>query len=558
MTPAYQAGFARYSGNYRVSARFYSLLLWSLLVFPLTDAKATSADNNEAVCQKINAISIVANDVFEDASPNLLEATANFLHFTTHEYTIRRELLFKEQECLDIALIEESARNLRALPIFSDVEITTAMTSGGDVDVVVTTKDRFTLRAEVSASQKSGSTKQRLSLGEKNLFGLNKEFHYSYTNQEDQSKSRYVYKDNRFFHDWVLYGAYTSARGGAQQNYAISDPFRSLGDDASYGIAFETNDQDFVYKIDAGEEIEVPQFSESEQLFYTREFGDRDVSKRLGGSFQMSQQSYFSDNLSDNIDIPTRLEKMDIDITGALQFRDDFVVLQGLDSLIYREDIALGSSWTLGLGAQWRQDEEGIRYHQKYRLGYARTKYNYKDVLSSALIEHEGRYYAGHLMESRYKAFYHCYYMPEPGYVWLGGVTYQYRYGRDILNEPLSMGGEVGFRGYKTGTFTGNKSLLLNLEYRDRISTNWEKIAVGQAFFADAGYAWKQGEDMRLNDLKFNVGWGLRFDIPSLFGKDILRFDLAVATNTGEVLSTLTLGQVFRYNEINENTQKEF
>jgi outer membrane protein assembly factor BamA len=120
------------------------------------------------------------------------------------------------------------------------------------------------------------------------------------------------------------------------------------------------------------------------------------------------------------------------------------------------------------------------------------------------------------------------------------------------------MGGDVGFRGYETSSFTGNKSLLFNLEFRNRLPSKWSKVAIGQAFFADSGFAWKKGEDMRFQDLKFNVGWGLRFDIPSIFGKDILRFDLAVATDTGDILTSIVLGQVFRYNELTENTQKEF
>ena len=54
------------------------------------------------------------------------------------------------------------------------------------------------------------------------------------------------------------------------------------------------------------------------------------------------------------------------------------------------------------------------------------------------------------------------------------------------------------------------------------------------------------------------MGWGLRFDIPSIFGENILRFDLAVATDTGDVLASIVLGQVFRYDELSENNQKDF
>jgi len=118
------------------------------------------------------------------------------------------------------------------------------------------------------------------------------------------------------------------------------------------------------------------------------------------------------------------------------------------------------------------------------------------------------------------------------------------------------MGGDVGLRGYKAGSFTGNKSLLFNFELRHRFSFTWEKVAIGQAFFVDSGYAWKRDDDVQLDDLKFNVGWGLRFDIPSIFGKDILRFDIAVPVETGDVLISIISGPVFRYDKLTENTEK--
>ena len=62
---------------------------------------------------------------------------------------------------------------------------------------------------------------------------------------------------------------------------------------------------------------------------------------------------------------------------------------------------------------------------------------------------------------------------------------------------------------------------------------------------------------MAFEDLKVNVGWGLRVDMPSLFGDKLLRFDLAVATDTGEVLASIVIGQIFRYNQLSE-TNKDF
>ena len=63
---------------------------------------------------------------------------ANALHAETRPYVIRRELLFRVGEPFDSARVHESARNLRALAIFSDVQIDTVATDSG-LTVVVRT-----------------------------------------------------------------------------------------------------------------------------------------------------------------------------------------------------------------------------------------------------------------------------------------------------------------------------------------------------------------------------------------------------------------------------------
>ncbi len=515
---------------------------------------------SQDTCIKIRNIKIDAKDVYEDEDePNYFEHTLNFFHFTTRDDAIKEELLFSEGECLDRELTDETARNLRSLPIFSDAKITlSAIDESNDVDIIITTKDRFTLRAEVSASHNSGTTKTRLSFGDKNLFGLNKALHVSRTDEDGETLTRYSYNDSRLIGDYALNASYTSARDGGLESYSFYNPFRSLNDKSAYFIEYSKSTQNTVIKLDDNEEVEIPQFYESQGLGYAHEFGSRKQSKRLGFSFVTARQDYFSDDIANQTSIPDRLEKIDFDINASLTDRNEFIVMQGLDSLTYREDIELLKSIFFGVGVQWRQDDQGIEYHPKYNIGFKQTRYNQENVLASYYFNHAGRYYAGELLETETTAFYHCYYLPKPGHVWLGGITYQYRYGRDILNSPLTMGGDVGFRGYETSSFTGNKSLLFNFEYRHRLPTKWSKVAIGQAFFADSGFAWKKGEDMHFEDLKFNVGWGLRLDIPSIFGKDILRFDLAVATETGEVLASVVLGQVFRYDELTQNTQKEF
>tara|TARA_R110002072_G_scaffold302200_1_gene484293 strand:- start:599 stop:1459 length:861 start_codon:yes stop_codon:yes gene_type:complete len=265
-----------------------SLFLSSALLV----AEETSLEKHEPEtgCLNIRNIIIKANDVYEDdEEPNFFESTLNFLHFTTRDSVIQKELLFQEGECLNQELVDETARNLRAFTIFSDARVTVVPAEESrSVDVIVMTKDRFTLRAEVGASSKSGTTKTRLSFGEKNIFGQNKALYFSRTNEDGEALARYVYSDNRFFYDYEFNAFYISARDGGLESYSFINPFRSLDDKSSYGISYAKNTQNFVLKLDGNEELEIPQFHENQTVFYAYEFGNRKNSERLGFSLSTS------------------------------------------------------------------------------------------------------------------------------------------------------------------------------------------------------------------------------------------------------------------------------
>lgn len=533
--------------------------LYSIVILIGLNPVLAQAESLE-YCTEISSIIIDTQDIFpEEEEGEWFKYSANLLHFQTRDHAIRQELLFNEGDCLDIELVEETARNLRSLGIFADAQILIEPgAENGTSSIRVQTKDRFTLRAEISASQNAGTTKNRISFGDKNLLGLNKSLHFSQSSSDDEEKTRYIYKDSRFFGDWAFYGKHEEAYGGTTQSFSLSQPFRSLDDHLSWGGGYDRNTQNFVYSLDDGEQIEIEQFKEGENLFFTRELGNRDDSNRFGMSLHSSQHSFLEETSPFPIDLPSRLEKVDLEFSSTLTRRSGFRVVRGLDSLIYREDISLLEAWIIGAGIQWRNENEVTRYHQTFRLGYQHTRFLADQWFSSTNIDMNWRIHAGLLKEHNSTAYYHLYYLPSENQAWVSGVTWQYAWLRDGLSEPLTMGGNVGLRGYPEDAFSGNKSLLFNLEHRLRFPSPWESVGLGQAIFADAGYAWDRNMTPRAADLRVDVGWGLRVDIPSLFGKDILRFDVAMDTHSGELLTTITLGQVFRYDALADNTTKDF
>jgi len=64
-------------------------------------------------------------------------------------------------------------------------------------------------------------------------------------------------------------------------------------------------------------------------------------------------------------------------------------------------------------------------------------------------------------------------------------------------------------RGYDFGEFSGDKSLVFNVEYRLPLAKNFQAV-----LFTDWGQAWDYEESINLADLKFGKGIGIRFDTP--------------------------------------------
>ena len=71
------------------------------------------------------------------------------------------------------------------------------------------------------------------------------------------------------------------------------------------------------------------------------------------------------------------------------------------------------------------------------------------------------------------------------------------------------VGGMNTVRGYDFGEFSGDKSLVFNVEYRLPLAKNFQAV-----LFTDWGQAWDYEESINLADLKFGKGIGIRFDTP--------------------------------------------
>jgi hypothetical protein len=119
----------------------------------------------------IERIDVVPIDVFEPRDP--LPAWLNVFHATTRRSVIFREMLLREGERYQQTLVDETLRNLRALPQLSLVLVVATVGTAPDrIGVVIITKDVWSLRASWDVVATPGGIEElEIEPTETNLFG---------------------------------------------------------------------------------------------------------------------------------------------------------------------------------------------------------------------------------------------------------------------------------------------------------------------------------------------------------------------------------------------------
>jgi hypothetical protein len=128
---------------------------------------------------RIRKINVTRLDVFgtnlespASYSPGKGEKLLNSTHINTNEKIIRNYLLFREGDTLSPLRLTDNERILRQLPYIDDAHIIVVPVSESEADIVVVTKDVYSLGGQVTLK---GPEKGSLWLYEKNMFGLGHE-----------------------------------------------------------------------------------------------------------------------------------------------------------------------------------------------------------------------------------------------------------------------------------------------------------------------------------------------------------------------------------------------
>jgi len=491
-----------------------------------------SDDELEAMGVVIGSIRFDRNNVFDLSIPgenNWIYRLANRWHMMTRESVLFAQLLFRVGDNYSGRVLDESERILRRNNYLYDVKITPVAVRDGKVDLVVWTRDLWTLNPGLSISRKGGENKTRVSLTEQNLLGYGTYVRLAYEDNVDRESTSFEYFDRNIRKSWTAVRLRLADNSDGDSQYlSVIRPFYSL--DARWSLGAEILLDEFDDRFyDLGERA--AEFSQRVERYTL--FGGRSGGLQDGWVRRWTAGMIYDDNRFEPVEggqLPVVVpedRKLVYPFIGLELLEDDFEKTANRDQIERTEDFYLGTRLTAQVGVASEglgSDRNSIIYQGSYSKSWGamdkralllRSSLNGRfDSGDSAntLLSVDARYYR---QQSKKRLFF---------------MTLEGAWGNDLdLDNLLELGGDTGLRGYPLRYQTGESRILLTAE--QRYFTDWypfRLFRVGYAAFADVGRTWGPNPvaDETAGWLT-DVGVGLRFAPTRSSGREIVHLDVA-------------------------------
>lgn len=490
----------------------------------------------------VGTITILRQDVFDANDPeenNKIFRLANRLHLDTREPVIRRQLLFAPGQPYSRRLLDESERHLRRNRYLYDAHIRPVRYVDGRVDVVVETRDVWTLVVGAGLSRSGGANESRFELQDKNFLGFGKDLTLEYRKDIDRTTTIGRYFDAEFLGSrWELEALYEDLSDGSRQKYKLERPFFALDERFSRGVTVILDDRE-------------------DRIYALGKIRDR---YRHQGDFVQAHNGW-SKGLVDGVvhrwtvgytyqrdlfvEVPEQPPVTALPKDRELSYpwiafesvQDDFLKTKDLDSISRTEDLLRGRRWGFKLGfssPDWGGDRNQAIYDvhvdDAWETGHGGLFLFRAGVTGRAAEDRAENMVAGTTLRFYQRNF--------GRHAFVARFEGQLGSNLDVDNQLL-LGGDTGLRGFPLRYAEGDRRLLLSLEQRFYGQKQWFKLGyVGAAFFGDIGRAWYQDIDQNFGWLA-DVGFGLRISSSRSSGAGMIHLDVAFPLNGDESIKTV-------------------
>ncbi|HUK02915.1 MAG TPA: hypothetical protein VLW26_11610 [Steroidobacteraceae bacterium] len=484
------------------------------------------------------------NDKHENTA---LYRAANHLHVVTRASVIRKQLLFHPGEPYSRRLLEESERILRLTAYIYDAFVRPVAYHDGRVDILVTTRDVWTLDPGFNYGRSGGTNSTGVQIEDLNLLGTGTKVAISQSSNVDRTSNSISMNDPHAFSEWTgVQASYTDASDGSSGQLNINRPFYALNAHHAEGVdVYGGTRTDSLY--DLGEITD--QFREHYRFaegYYGWSEGLKDgwVRRYLIGAtfdehrFDPAPQWSGPQLLPQDRKLAYPWVEFDL-------LQDQYLKLHNHDQILRTEDFYIGTfvsariGWSdTGFGA----DRDALMFKLQASQGISMTERTVLLLSGSA----SGRIQNGVAYNTVAEGLLRFYYSESSH--WLFYSTFDVLQGTRLdLDNQILLGGDSGLRGYPLRYQTGTARALLRLE--QRYYTDWYPLRlfrVGGAVFFDAGRTWGSvplappplgvlsdaGFGLRLGNARSGLGNVIHIDVafPLQNGPGVRRAEFLVET----------------------------
>ncbi len=491
----------------------------------------------EAAGAVVGEIYIQRNNVFDPSHPEenkTLFNIANKLHIRTREQVIARKLLFRTGEPYSRRVLDETERTLRAAEYLYDAWIGPLRVRGNTVDILVVTRDVWTLGVSAGLERSGGENTFSFEIQDSNFLGSGRFLTLKY--EDDPERTSYRFR----FHDTALFGTrgefrllFADNSDGYRRTIDLERPFYSL--DTRWSAGTRVVNDDRITKIYHKAKVRqvFRQQVEEYSLFGGLSKGYRDgITQRMTFGYSFEKHRYDRDEDQDpNPDRPTPLwfdRVISYPWIGYERISDNFVEAHNLDQMSRTEDLNLGTEFRFRLGYSAEAlgaDTNQLILATNYHIGIQRHP---KELILFDFTG-EGRWnrdesegvHAGFRVEYYRRNF--------KRFQFYGLASFDANWNPDRETQLL-LGGDTGLRGYPRNYQAGTRKFLVTLEQRYYSDLHlFHLFYVGGAAFVDFGRAWfthGRFEDDDEGVLK-NIGLGLRLSSSRSSQGKMIHLDVA-------------------------------
>ncbi len=486
----------------------------------------------------IGRIEVDNQDVFDLSDPRenrALFRLSNRLHVVTRPEVILQRVLFRSGDRYSHRVIEESERILRAERFLFDAEVVPLRYADGVVDLLITTRDVWSLNPGISIGRSGGKSTNGFEIEEQNLLGHGVGLSVSYKSGIDRDVRELRYIDRQLLATrWQALASYANNSDGHEWQAALERPFYSLDARWTGGARFALLDRiDPLYRLG---EVD---YRFRERARYVEAFGGRSrglqagrVNRWLWGvtldhrEFDPLPAALATDPLPEDRDLAYPW-------FGWEMVEDRFDKKRNHDQIERTEDVFVGTYLqarlgysSTGLGADRNALIYQFAMNRGFEIGQRGTLTHSASL--NGRWEHGGN--ADLLLTSTTRYYF------EQTDRWLFFASANLAYGDALdLDHQLMLGGDNGLRGYPLNYQAGNKSARFTVE--QRYFSKWYPFRlfhVGGAVFFDAGRTW--GRDVldtpNLGVLK-DIGFGLRLGNSRSGHGSVIHVDVAFPLDGG-------------------------